>query len=514
MARRGWLCLLLPALVLPLGPQGSRGQFPRPTTPQPVDPPVPMVALRVRVPAVSAAGQELTYRLIAENTSSADAHHVLVKAPLPANTTFVSATPAPTDKAPALAWKLGTLKAQARREIKLVVKPKNDDEIALCARVQFEHGQCVRTRIGKPGLQVTQSGPVSAARYDILTYKVDVKNTGQTTIKNVTLRDTLPAGLDFLNSKPSTTGDNPLIWKLGDLAPGRSRQVEFQVVAKETGLLTCKAEAEAGGVKKSAGHTVKVGQPALTLTITGPGHRLVGRDAVYRMTITNPGDMAATNVKLADELTSQIRLIRADASGKQDGDNVRWLLGTIKPGERKAIAVTLRCTQAGTFRNVATVSADRGLLEQARTETKFEKREALFVEIEKAADPVAVDGETTCTLRLINAGQTAEKDISVTVDFGPEVKVLEAKNGAIKDNSVTLTSDAGLGATATLATTIRLRADKVGTAKIKAEVTAKSGTAHAISDSITVVPGGSKINTKSTASRGKILYRAAFKSAE
>ena len=30
--------------------------------------------------------------------------------------------------------------------------PTGDDEITCCARVQFEHGQCVRTRIGKAEL--------------------------------------------------------------------------------------------------------------------------------------------------------------------------------------------------------------------------------------------------------------------------------------------------------------------------------------------------------------------------
>src|SRR5262245_39311848 len=61
----------------------------------PVDPPVPTVALRVRVVAASAPEQEIEYRICVHNTSPAAAHHVLVRNPLPVNARFVRAVPEP-----------------------------------------------------------------------------------------------------------------------------------------------------------------------------------------------------------------------------------------------------------------------------------------------------------------------------------------------------------------------------------------------------------------------------------
>src|SRR5262249_36545801 len=110
---------------------------PAPSFPRLADPPVPVVALRVRVPASVSAGQEIEYRICVENSSSAAAHHVQVRDPLPANARFVRATPEPTAQEPELLWDLGTLEARACREIVLVLAPTDGGEVRNCARVQF-----------------------------------------------------------------------------------------------------------------------------------------------------------------------------------------------------------------------------------------------------------------------------------------------------------------------------------------------------------------------------------------
>src|SRR5262245_20168405 len=65
----------------PLGCQTA----PPPALDWPLDPPAPMVTLKVRVPVCAVPGKELEYRYFIENNSPADAHHVIVKNPLPAN---------------------------------------------------------------------------------------------------------------------------------------------------------------------------------------------------------------------------------------------------------------------------------------------------------------------------------------------------------------------------------------------------------------------------------------------
>src|SRR5262249_37635628 len=154
------------------------------------------------------------------------------------------------------------------------------DDIRNCARVQFEHGQCVLTRIGRPALRLRKTGPAQALLYDAVTFRLEVTNTGAADATDVVLTDTLPEGLLFLTSKPSTSGTNPLTWKLGTLRPGQSRQVEYQVSAMKTGSFDNRAVAEAaGGLRQEAAHTVRVGEVKLAVSKAGPRRRLVNRPA-------------------------------------------------------------------------------------------------------------------------------------------------------------------------------------------------------------------------------------------
>jgi uncharacterized repeat protein (TIGR01451 family) len=47
------------------------------------DPPAPLVRIQVRVPADSPPGDDIKYLITVQNTSSADAHRVMVRNPLP-----------------------------------------------------------------------------------------------------------------------------------------------------------------------------------------------------------------------------------------------------------------------------------------------------------------------------------------------------------------------------------------------------------------------------------------------
>src|SRR5260370_23550062 len=214
-----------------------------PSGPEPYheDPPTPVVALRIRVPSTAAAGQDLEYRICIENLSAAPAHHVIVRNPLPANARFVRANPEPSAKEPELIWNLGTLAACACKEIVLVLSPTGTGDIQDCARVQFEHGQCVTTRIARPSIKVRKTGPSQAVLNGTLTYQLTVTNTGATELTGVGLSDKLPAGLVHASGQRDLTCD------LGLMAPGQRRAVDYQATATTCGPIRNRAIATALG---------------------------------------------------------------------------------------------------------------------------------------------------------------------------------------------------------------------------------------------------------------------------
>ena len=334
-----------------------------PGTTCPIDPPTPVVSLRIRVMDSAAVGQPLEYHICLRNESCAPAYHVQVRNPLPAHARFLRATPEPSTREPELLWHLGTLRPQTCSEIILVLEPTGTGDVRNCARVQFEHGQCVTTRIARPRLSLSKTGPSEAALNDVLTFRLTVTNQGGGEVSDIVLTDILDAGLQYVRPGSEEPGNKHLlIWKLGSLPAGRSRTVDYQAVAKATGRLCNRAEVYgAGGVRDAATHCVRVGKADLELLLNGPDETLVGRPANYQLTLSNSGTLTASNVSLTLTLPPGMQFVEASEGGQYADGRVRWLPGTLPAAGRRNFRLRLMTSKPGDVTLRAVATADRSL---------------------------------------------------------------------------------------------------------------------------------------------------------
>ncbi len=207
------------------------------------------------------------------------------------------------------------MKPGERKEIVLDINPAGTDEVQNSAYVQFEHGQTVKTRIARPGVRLRVTAPAQALLHESITFRLEVTNTGPSLARDVVLTDELPKGLEFIGvvkGSPDPKPEAPLTWKLGDLAAGQTRRIEYQAISKQIGTFHDKAEVTAaGGVRQKASASITVGEAKLSLLKTGPQRRLVHRPAAYQITVSNPGTMPANGVQVSDELPSGIEFLSA-----------------------------------------------------------------------------------------------------------------------------------------------------------------------------------------------------------
>ncbi len=332
----------------------------------PVEPPVPRVALRVRVIAASAPEQEIEYRICVHNTSLAAAHHVLVRNPLPANARFVRAVPEPSAHAPELQWLFGTLPPGICREIVLVLAPTDANDVNNCARVQFEHGQCVTTRI-------VRSIPVPS----------------------------LPMPGAPLGKEP---------------APGVPPQ------SKEPPLGKQPSGEEPGRLVP----TPKAGEAKLRLTITGPKQQYANLPARYQLTVSNPGTATATGVVVANPLPAGMTLVNASVGSRVQAEQVTWVLGNLEAGGSRTVQIVLRTRQAGEICNRATAFADGSLMDEAAFCTDFKGVSALALDVDDTVDPVPVGKETRYTIVVTNQGTAAVANVRIQAVVPPEMELLQA----------------------------------------------------------------------------------------
>jgi uncharacterized repeat protein (TIGR01451 family) len=442
------------------------------------DPPAPLVTLRVRVPAQVSATEELKYRLVVDNSSRAAAHHVLVRERLPGNVQFLRATPEARVQGQDLTWDLGTLAPQARKEIVVEVKPDGSGDVQSSAFVQFEHGQTVRTRVLRPELRLKVQAPRFVRHPEPIAFQIEVTNPGPARLADVVLKDELPAELKFSDSKPSTSGENPLTWKLGALGPGETKRVQFWAIAPQPGTFRDQAEVTAGGVRQQGHAEVVVGEAKLTVAKTGPARRAVGRPTAYRITVRNTGTLPLGGVQIIDWVPREIAFLRADNGGRLAGDQVRWQLPELKPGERRTVQVEVQANQKGKLRNVAQVTAEGGLSQRSVAVTDFEQATGPVVEIDRGDDPLEVGRRSVCRVRVFNPGPSPLAQAALTVTVLDQLKILDARGmtgGSIEGSVVRFQPLASLAPGMVAEYTLEVQAVKAGAAELRADLQAAPG---------------------------------------
>jgi uncharacterized repeat protein (TIGR01451 family) len=254
-------------------------------------------------------------------------------------------------------------------------------------------------------------------------------------VTGVVLTDTLPAGLEH------SSGRNALSWELGALAPGQSRQVEYQVIAKKADRLCNQAVVSAdGGLREEFSHCVTVTEPRLELIKKGPERRFMNKPAVYQIMVTNPGTAPATGVTITDLLPPKTTVVDAGPGAQVSEGQVQWSIGTLPPGQSRSVQLSLRAQEAGELRNRASATAARGLAAQAEAATVFEGATGLTVDIEDRMDPVPVSQDTSYRITVINQGQAPATNVQITATVPEQMAVTDVKgptNAARDGNKIT-----------------------------------------------------------------------------
>lgn len=459
---------------------------------QPMEPPVPVVRLRVRAPARIEPDKEIEYRLTVENISRADAHHVVVRDRLPRGVDkHVRAEPEPTkqtkkakDDPTDLLWELGTLKAGQHKEIVLAIKPAGSEDVQNRAYVQFEHGQKVTTRIAKPGVRIKITAPAQAILYESIPIRIEVASTEAVPLRNVVVTAELPNGLEFAHGKPEPTSDKPLTWKLGNLAPHQTRHIDCEVISTKAGKFSTKTKATAdGGASATDSAAVTVGEAKLKISIGGPLRRLANRPIPFHITVRNLGTMPLTNVQVSDELPRDIEFVLASHKGRREGGFVRWSLGDLPPGTRRSLLMVVRAPRPGWCWNEATVRASRspaepgkdGLSDKARSEAiRIEASSTPVIEIDKDADSLDVGQKARYTIRLFNPGKTNILHPSLLVTVPDEINI-RGQSGATtgQQQGQTLRFDplGALNASEEVVYFVEVEAKKAGEARLRVQWT-------------------------------------------
>lgn len=314
----------------------------------------PSLGLTVASPAQSVFCDPIPVEYTFTNTGTGTANDVRVTSELPAGLVTL-------DGSRTVALDAGDLEEGESREFEVSLEAVRTGQYNIPATAMGEGDLQADSQtsvaVRRPALAITKTGPEQRYVGQRVSYQIAVRNTGDWVARDTVVEDTVPDGLELVSATDEgTMADGRVRWELGALQPGAERQVGVTFNAEEITTATARAMAEAycAEAVTASVETVVAGIPALLLEVIDVEDPIaLGDEEQYRITVTNQGSAAATNVQIVCTLEDTMEYVSSAGAtdGRLRGQEVTFSpLARLAPGDEAEWHVTVRAVRAGDVR--------------------------------------------------------------------------------------------------------------------------------------------------------------------
>ena len=254
-------------------------------------------------------------------------------------------------------------------------------------------------------------------------YTIVVSNDGISDAKQVVITDTLAKGLKFLGANYNGVYDentHTVTWTL-DIDAGKTVELKVNVTVEDYGVLVNRVTV--GDKTSSVDIAVPEIIPDKTANVTDANF---GDNVTYTVTVTNDGDVDASQVVIVDQLGNGLKYVSSSDGGVWDEktNTVTWIVD-LAAGKTKTLNV------------VATVVGYGNVTNSLAVGNKTSKINVNVPEItpNKTADnknPNFGDN-VTYTIVVSNDGAADAKNVVVKDILAPGFKFIEANYGGVYD---------------------------------------------------------------------------------
>jgi len=245
-------------------------------------------------------------------------------------------------------------------------KPGNyTNTVAATAEDGLSAQASATTVIRQPVLTLTKTGPQHRYVGRPVTYAIKVTNTGDGEARNTVVTETIPSGVSVDGAtEGAKKSGSQVVWQLGTLAPGTSKDLAIRMTAASPGTITNVVVAKAHCAEASAEASTEIrGIPAILLeTIDVEDPIEVGANETYVITITNQGSAVGTGIRLVCTLASQQSYVSAtgptEASAEQQTVSFSPL-ASLAPKAKATYRVVVKGVSAGDVRFRVSLTSDQ-----------------------------------------------------------------------------------------------------------------------------------------------------------
>ena len=269
-------------------------------------------------------------------------------------------------------------------------------------------------KIAAPSIEVVTVGPQTIGINKASEFKVVVRNNSTIRAERILIGVNMPEWVDIENlsltsgGKEITDGQTQarLVWSVDQVPPNSSQTMTISAIPRKAEIFDVGVEWTLVPLVGKA--SIRVTEPKLEMSISGPKEVQYGETALYHVSVRNPGTGAAEDVSV----------MLPEALGGE-----RATLGVIPPGKEKHFQVELLARAAGTLNLVATAAGDGEL--KATAERALIVRRAVLDVVMDGPPLKYAGGIGKYSVTLTNTGDAPATELVAAIALPSGVKYLK-----------------------------------------------------------------------------------------
>ncbi len=434
----------------------------------------PQLVVEKVAPAEIQVGRPAIFEIHVRNVGPVAASNVVIRDEIPEGTRLENTKPQATGGAQGeLVWQLGTLEPNQDVTVEMELMPTDEGNIGSVATVHFETEASVRTRATRPQLAIEIEAADEVLKGEELSVKITVSNPGSGIAENVVLEEHVPPG--FRHPQGAE-----LEYVVGDLAPKESRELTLLLEAVHAGplenVITARGEPS---LHTESRRPVEVIAPQLEVAVNGPSKRYLECEAVYNLSVRNPGTAPAKQVEMSVEVPAGMKFVSGTnrAHYEEATRTVHWMLEEIPVQDGPPpVQLTLLPVEPGDHHIRLVSSDDSGVKAEIQQAVHVEGIVAMYFEVADLQDPIEVGSQTLYEIRVVNQGSKEATNVRLVAELPPGLRAVAAEGPlsqaqAAQGNTVSFQPLPRLAAKADVTYRIRVEGVQPGDLRMNVQLT-------------------------------------------